>query len=80
MPMPPWTCTAPWPTALSALPMRTLAALAARVRSRAGASSFIAASQVSAEACSIWICMSTMRCCRAWNEPIGTPNCLRSLA
>ena len=21
--------------------------------------------------------MSTMRCCSAWNAPIGTPNCLR---
>ncbi len=30
-------------------------------------------------ACSWLITMSTMRCCSAWNAPMGTPNCLRVL-
>ena len=30
-------------------------------------------------ACSYEMTMSTMRCCSAWNVPIGTPNCLRVL-
>ncbi len=29
--------------------------------------------------CSRCMNMSAMRCCSAWNEPIGTPNWWRSL-
>ena len=28
-------------------------------------------------ACSSATTMSEARCCKAWNEPIATPNCLR---
>src|SRR5471030_669193 len=38
---------------------------------------FTAASMAIERACSRWMNMSAMRCCSAWNLPIGARNCWR---
>ncbi|MNT49452.1 hypothetical protein D3C72_1863080 [compost metagenome] len=77
-PMPPCNCTACWPTKVAASPTRALAAETVRRRSAASALSALAAASMAIErACSRWMNMSAMRCCKAWNLPMGAPNCWR---
>ncbi|MNQ95627.1 hypothetical protein D3C85_1111920 [compost metagenome] len=78
MPMPPCSWM-PWPqTNFAARPISILAP--DRVLRRVGSSSLAmdASATCSIErASSSSAAMSAMRCCKAWNEPMGTPNCLR---
>ncbi|MNL78628.1 hypothetical protein D3C87_2050630 [compost metagenome] len=75
--MPPWICTAAWPTKAPAWPAWILAAHAAWARACGALAACIAATWVSATDCSSCTYMSAMRCCSTWKLPIGTPNCLR---
>ncbi|SLJ82295.1 Uncharacterised protein [Mycobacteroides abscessus subsp. abscessus] len=79
MPMAPCSWTAFWPMKRAARPTVTLAAAMARLRSAGAADRAAPASWAAAAACSSSMYMSTMRCCRAWKLPIGTPNCWRCL-
>src|SRR6266702_128567 len=78
MPMPPWSCTACWPTRRLDRPICTLAAAIVLWRSASFSSATIMVASIAMlRACSSAISMSTARCCSTWNVPIGTPNCRR---
>ena len=80
LPMPPCTCTAVSHTVRAAR-------AAVRLRARVRRQPLRAATRASTahDACSVALCAPSMRqcasasrCCTAWNEPTGTPNCRRS--
>ena len=76
------SCTDSWLTCRHASAILILAAETIRAAAppdRVPESTFAQARLAIDRACSPLITMSTMRCCSAWNAPIGTPNCLRVL-
>ena len=76
--MPPCIWTACCPMNFAERPIWTLAADIALARSAAlSSSALMVAKYIMLRACSSATTMSEARCCRAWNEPIVTPNCLR---
>ena len=78
--MPPSTCTQSWATPTASSRATAAATAAARVRCSGPSSQARAASHATAVIASVRSSIEAQRCLTAWKEPIGLPNCSRTVA